>query len=157
MSLCDWNPEMTSAAATMVMRLNSLMPLPRFTHVDVKLEELLQPFRVVTEVAADVDALENLVVTLMRCAEILRHLRGIVEFGDRRREVRLAREQNVLGAGGEVGSVLLRQVGTGKVFQPSVFEYLKSVFSLPQTVADPNQMQARGDQGHVPEGASYRA
>ena len=43
----------------------------RFIRVDVELEELLLAFRVVSEAATDVDALKDLVTTLVRGAEIL--------------------------------------------------------------------------------------
>ena len=58
----------------------------------------------------------------MRLAQIGGHIVGIVEVGDRRREMRLARQQDVLGAAGQVGLVLLGERGDGKVFQPRVLE-----------------------------------
>ena len=58
----------------------------------------------------------------MRLAQIGGHIFRIVEIGDRRREMRLARQQDVLGAAGQVGLVLFGERGNGKVFQPRVLE-----------------------------------
>ena len=53
-------------------------------HFGVELEQLFQPLGVVLEPAADIDALQHLVVALMRRAQIVGHGVGIVEIGDRR-------------------------------------------------------------------------
>ena len=87
--------------------------LPR-SHLGVEFEQLFQPLGVVPEAAADVDALQHLVVALVRLAQVGGHGLGIVEIGDRRREMRLARQQDVLGAAGQVGFVLLGERGNGK-------------------------------------------
>ena len=83
-------------------------------HLGVKLEQLFQPLGVVPEAAADIDALQHLVVALMRLAQVGGHVVGVVEIGDRRREMCLARQQDVLGAAGQVGLVLLGQCRDGK-------------------------------------------
>lgn len=58
----------------------------------------------------------------MRLAQIGRHLFRVVKVGDRRRKMRLARQQDVLGAAAQIGLVLLGQNRDREVFQPSVLE-----------------------------------
>ena len=48
------------------------------------------------------------------CAQVVRHVVGVVEIGDRRREMVLTRQQDVLGAAGQVSLVLLGQRRDGK-------------------------------------------
>src|SRR5215831_11472513 len=48
-------------------------------------------------------------------------------------------------------------VGTGKVFQPSVLEYLYRVSSLPQTVAIQTKCKREAISARFHNGASYRA
>src|ERR1700722_2351802 len=43
----------------------------------------------------------------MRCAQVVGHSGGVVKVGDGRREMMLARQQNVLGAASQVGFVLI--------------------------------------------------
>ena len=69
-------------------------------HLGVQLEQLFQPLGVVAEAPADVDALQRLVVALVRFAQVGGHFVWIVKVGDRRREVRFARQQDVFGAAG---------------------------------------------------------
>ena len=92
----------------------SSWPCPAERSSWCRVEQLFQPLGVVLEAAADVDALQHLVVALMRLAQVGGHVVGIVEVGDRRREMRLARQQDVLGAAGQVGLVLLGERRNGK-------------------------------------------
>ena len=111
-------------------------------HLGVKLEQLFQPLGVVAEAAADIDALKHLVVALMRLAQIGGHVLGIIEIGDGRRKMRLARQQDVLGAAGQVGLVLLGERRDRKGV-PAKGVGVAEVRSRipPQTVCDPDEVQ----------------
>ena len=123
----------------------------RCGHLGVQLEQLFQPLGVVAEAAADVDALQHLVVALVRLAQVGGHIVGIVEIGDRRREMRLARQQDVLGAAGQVGLVLFGERRDGKGVPAEGVGIAESRFQLAADRRDPDEMQARSDQCHVPE------
>ena len=96
---------------SMVMRLP---PAFRFLacslsggHLGVKIEQLFQTLGIVLEAAADINALQNLVVTLMRRSQVGWHVVGVVEIGDCGREMVLARQQDVLSAAREISLVLV--------------------------------------------------
>ena len=79
-------------------------------------------------------------------------LLGIVKVGDRRREMRLAGQQDVLGAAGEVGLVLVGQRRErGRCSSRGCWSSEKSVSQLTADGGDPDEMQSRGDERHVPE------
>ena len=108
----------------------------RSGHLGVEIEQLFQPLGIVLEAAADIDALQHLVVALMRRAQVGGHVVGIVEIGDGRREMVLARQQDVLGAARQVGLVLFgerreRETCSSRVYWSSE----NRVRILPQTVA----------------------
>src|SRR3546814_5256301 len=79
---------------------------PRSTRTDT-----LFPY---TTLFRSVDAFEDLVVAIMRVAEVFGHLLRIVELGDGLGEMRLAGEEDVLCAAGQVDFVLLGGLGDGK-------------------------------------------
>ena len=121
-------------------------------HLGVKLEQLFQPLGIVAEAAADIDALQHLVVALMRLAQVGGHVLGIIEIGDRRREMRLARQQDVLGAAGQVGLVLLGERGDGKGVPAESVGIARSPFSSATDRCNPDQMQAReAIKRHIPK------
>ncbi len=67
-------------------------------HFGVELEEFFEALGVVLEAAAEVDALQGLVVALVGGAEVGGHFFRVVEVGDGRREMRLQRQQDALRA-----------------------------------------------------------
>jgi hypothetical protein len=87
---------------------------PALRHFGVEFEQLFEPLGIVFEPPPDIDALQHLVVALMRFSQIGGHLLRVIEVGDGRREMCLARQQNVLRATGQVGLVLLGQRRDGK-------------------------------------------
>jgi hypothetical protein len=76
-------------------------------HLREKLEELLQPLRVVAETSADIDALKYFVVPFMRVAQIGGDVVRVIEVSNGRRKMCLAHEQDFLGAAGQVGLILV--------------------------------------------------
>jgi hypothetical protein len=108
-------------------------PVQRLSHLGIEVEQLLQPLGVVLEAATDVDALQHFVIALMRRAQVSGHGLGVIEVGNGRREMMLPRQQDVLAQRVRSSLFFSVSVGTGKVFQPRVLEYEKSVFILPQT------------------------
>src|SRR3546814_12554246 len=74
-------------------------------HFGVEFEQFFEALGVVFEAAADVDAFEDLVVAIMRVAEVFGHLLRIVALGDGLGEMRLAGEEDVLCAAGQVAFV----------------------------------------------------
>jgi hypothetical protein len=84
--------------------------LPR-RHFGVCLKQLFQPLGVVLETAADVDALQHFVVTPWAWRGLSGIGLRVVPADDGGREMRLASQQVVFGADGEVGLVLLGEQG----------------------------------------------
>lgn len=62
-------------------------------------ERLLNPFAVVLERAAHLDAFQHLVVVLMGLAQVLGHRGRVADVGHSRGEVRLAGKEDVLRSG----------------------------------------------------------
>ncbi len=88
----------------------------------------------------------------MRRAQIGRHGLGVVEVGDGRGEVMLPRQQDVLGAAGEIGLVFLGQRRNGEGVPAEGVGVPEVGFQLAANGGDPDQVQARSDERHVPEG-----
>ena len=65
---------------------------------------------------------KRFVVAVMGGAQVGGHLLGVVEIGDGRGKMRLAGQQDVLGAAVRSALFFSVSLGTGKVFQPSVLE-----------------------------------
>ena len=81
------------------------------SHPGIKLKQLFQPLGVILEAAADVDALQRFIVALVGFAQVGGHVAGVVEVGNGGREMCLARQQDILGAAGQVGFVLFGERG----------------------------------------------
>jgi hypothetical protein len=79
----------------------------------------------------------------VRGAQIGRHGVGIVEVGDGRREIRLARQQNVFGAAGQVGYVFLGQRGDRESVSAERVGIHESQFQTPADRANPSDVQPR--------------
>jgi hypothetical protein len=114
-------------------------------HFGVKLEQLFQSFGVVAEPAANIDALKDLVIALMCHAQVGGHVFRIVQIGDRRRKMRLARQQDVLGAAGQISLVLLREHRDWKGVPTEGVGVAEVGFHLAEDGGDPDEVKARSD------------
>src|ERR1035437_1776485 len=83
-------------------------------HFSIEIKQLFEPLGIVLKAASDVDALQNLVVTIMCLAQVIRHCFGVVEVGDRCREIVLTRQEDVLGASSEIFFVFVGEPRYGK-------------------------------------------
>ena len=85
-------------------------------HLGVEGEEGFEAFGIVFEAAAEVDAFEGFVVAVVGGAQVGGHFVVVVEIGDGCGEMRLAGEQDVLRATGQIGFVLLGASGVAFLF-----------------------------------------
>jgi hypothetical protein len=76
-------------------------------HFGIQLKQFFQPFGVVFEAATDVDSIEHLIISIVCFTQIFGHFIGSIEIGDRGWEMALTGEQDIFGAAGEVGFVLV--------------------------------------------------
>lgn len=83
-------------------------------HLRIHLEQFFEAFGVVAEASADVDAFEGLVVAVVGLPQVFGHGVWFVEVGDGGGEMRLASQQDILGAAGQVGLVLFGELGDGE-------------------------------------------
>lgn len=90
----------------------------------------------------DVDAFQHFVVARVGVAQVVRHLVRVVQLGDGGGEMRLAGEQDVFGALGEVGLVLRRERGHGEGVSAEGVGVAVTRFQLAADGGDPDQMQA---------------
>lgn len=121
-------------------------------HPGVEFEQLFEPLGVVPEPAADIDAFERLVVSLMGMAQIIGYLFRGVEIGDGCGEMRLARQQYVFGASRQIGFVLFGEPGDGESVPAERVGLAEVGSHAHANRPDPDPMQARGNQRHVPQG-----
>src|SRR3546814_19496000 len=116
MRISDWSSDVCSSDLGSLLWNASASPSSRVCagHFGVEFEQFFEALGVVFEVAADVDAFEDLVVEIMRVEEVLVHFLRIVDRGDVRGDMRLAGETAVLRAAGPDDFVRLGWLGGGK-------------------------------------------
>ena len=85
-----------------------------FSHPGIHLKQLLQPFGVVFEAAAYVDAFDDFVIAVVGGAQVVGHGGRVVEVGDGGGEMGLSGEQDVFSAAGQVGDVFFGEQGDGE-------------------------------------------
>jgi hypothetical protein len=112
----------------------------RRCHLCVEIEEFLEALCVIAKSAADVDALENFIVSFMGVTEIVGHFVGVVKFSDRRRKVDLTGQQDVLGAPGQFGFVPFRQVWDRKSVPSKGIGVTEVLLDLPAHRSNPDQV-----------------
>src|SRR3546814_10093057 len=78
-------------------------------HLRIQLKQLFQSFGIVLKSTADIDALQHLVIAVVSGSQVVRHLLGVIEISDCRREMRLTRQEDVFGAAGQVSLILDRK------------------------------------------------
>ena len=89
--------------------------------------------------AADMDAFKGFVVAVVGVAQTFGHFWGVVEVGYGGGEMRLARQQDVLGASRQVGPVFLRQHGDGKSVPAEGVGVAEIGFQLAADGCDPDE------------------
>ncbi|ESS67483.1 hypothetical protein MGMO_164c00180 [Methyloglobulus morosus KoM1] len=106
-----------------------------FNHLGIKLEQLFQPFGVVSEAAADVDAFQHFIIAFVRLPQVGGHVVG--SYRSAMVAGKCASLASRMFSAQRVRSALFLSVsvGTGKLFHPIVPLYDKSVRILTQTVA----------------------
>ena len=117
---------------------------------NIQPKQLLQPFRIVLEAAANHDALQALIVAIMGMAEIFGHLFGIVELGHGGGEVGFAGQEDVFSAAGEVCPVFLGEFGEGEGVPAEGVRVGEISPHSHANRANPDPMQSGGDQRHIP-------
>src|SRR5229473_323912 len=88
----------------------------------------------------------------MRCTQIVGHLLRVVEVGNRRWKMRLARKKNVLGAAGQVCFVLLGQFGEWETVVTNTGGVAKVRFHSPGSQTNPCNMHPRANNGKDEQG-----
>lgn len=88
----------------------------------------------------------------MGMAEIFGHLPGIVELGDGGGEMVFPGQEDVLGAAGEICTVLLGEHGNREGVPAHGVGVAVSGFQLAADCGDPDQMETGSNQRHGPEG-----
>src|SRR5882757_4389759 len=111
----------------------------------VEFKQLFQPFGVVAKAAADVDALKHLVVAVMGFAQVGGHRLGVVEISDCRGKMRLACQQNVFGAVGQVSSVLLGERRNGEGIPAKCRRVAEISFKSATHSGNPNSVKSGCD------------
>src|SRR3546814_14344483 len=103
MRISDWSSDVCSSDLGSLLWNASASPSSRLCagHFGVEFEQFFEALGVVFEAAADVDASEDLVVAIMRVAEVLGYLLRNGELGDGIGAMRLASEEDVLCAAGQ--------------------------------------------------------
>ena len=110
---------------------------------------MLQPFGVVAETAADIDALQRFIVGVVRLAQIVGHGFRVVEVGDSGGIVRLPGEQDGVGAAGEFGLVLGGEGRDGEGVPAEGVGVGKVCSHAGANSANPNPMKPGCDNRHV--------
>ena len=123
----------------------------RRRHLRIKLKQFFQPLGVVLETATDVDALQHFVVALVGVTQVVRHGLRVVQVGDRGGEVRFAGQQDVFGAGSQVGFVLLGEQGDGEGVPAEGVGVAIVCFYFSADRSHPQQMDTRHKHGQIPE------
>ena len=117
----------------------------------VEVEQLFQPLGIVLEATTDVNALQHLVVAIMRRTQVGGHGVGIVEIGDGGRKVVLSRQQDVLGTTREVSLVLLRQRRNRERIPAKSIGVGEPHFQPAADRGDPDEVQFGSDDRHAPQ------
>jgi hypothetical protein len=118
------------------------LSIPHLTgHFSIKLKQLFQPLGVVFEAATDVDAFEHFIISIVCFTQIFRHFIGSIEIGDRGWEMRFTGEQDIFGAAGEVGFVLVGEGGDGEGVPAQIVRISIILFEFSADRSDPYEMQ----------------
>ena len=110
-------------------------------HLGIHVEQLLQPFGVVLEAPADVDAFQGFVVAVVGGTEVCGHGLGVVEVGDGGGEMGLAGQQDILGTTRQVGPIALGQLGDGEGVPAECVGVAVVGFQLAADRADPDEVE----------------
>ena len=87
-------------------------------HFGVEVKQLFQPFGIIFEAAAYVDALQHFVIAIMRMAQVFGHFTfaifDLVQIGDGGGKMCFPRQQNILRAACEIAFVFFSEWWKGE-------------------------------------------